>query len=155
MGWWEKKNLMLRKVQERCRDAVRSEAGGKRGAWKKAAVGSGGDETGCQEVKPRDRNRDEGMDGRGLGIACEKSRGGGEERENICSVYLLRSKTHDHNPPAVPKAFFLCLPLFFSLPPSHCFPLYLLLCFLSSLCPPTFPSSVISEHGEDGTHSHA
>lgn len=32
----------------------------------------------CQEVKkPTDRDHDEGMDGRGLGMACEKSREGG------------------------------------------------------------------------------
>lgn len=60
----------------------------------------------CQEVKkPADRDHDEGMDGKGVGIACEKSREGGEEMENICSVYLLRSRMHDHNPAAVPQAF--------------------------------------------------
>lgn len=63
-------------------------------------------ETGCQEVKkPTDRDHDEGMDSKGLGMACEKSREGGEEMENICSVYLLRSRMHDHNPAAVPEAF--------------------------------------------------
>lgn len=60
-------------------------------------------ETDCQEVeKPADRDHDEGMDGEGLGMACEKSRVGGG---NICSVYLLRSRMHDHNPAAVPRAF--------------------------------------------------
>lgn len=70
----------------------------------------------CQEVKkPADRYHAEGMDGRGLGMACEKSREGGEKMENICSVYLLISRMHDHNPPAVPQAFtafvYLSVPL--------------------------------------------
>lgn len=74
-------------------------------------------ETGCQEVKkPTDRDHDEGMDGRGLGMACEKSRGGGEEMENICSVYLLRYRMYDHNPPAVPQAFSASLYLSVPLP---------------------------------------
>lgn len=61
-------------------------------------------ETDCQEVKqPRDGDHGEGMDSMGLGMACEDSRGGGE-MENICSVYLLRSRIHDHNPAAVPEA---------------------------------------------------
>lgn len=91
-------------------------------------------ETDCQEVKkPADRDHDEGMDGKGVGIACEKSREGGEEMENICSVYLLRSRMHDHNPAAVPQAFSAPPPLSFCLPPSPCFLLYLSLCFLSSL----------------------
>lgn len=61
-------------------------------------------ETDCQEVKkPRDGDHGEGMDSMGLGMACEDSRGGGE-MENICSVYLLRSRIHDHNPAAVPQA---------------------------------------------------
>lgn len=84
-------------------------------------MGNGGDEreTDCQEVKkPTDSDHDEGMDGRGLGMACEKNREGGEEMENICSVYLLRSRMHDHNPPAVPQAFS-------APPPSPCFLLYL------------------------------
>lgn len=92
-------------------------------------------ETDCQEVKkPADRDHDEGMDGKGVGIACEKSREGGEVMENICSVYLLRSRMHDHNPAAVPQAFSAPPPpLSFCLPPSPCFLLYLSLCFLSSL----------------------
>lgn len=70
----------------------------------------------CQEVKkPADRYHAEGMDGRGLGMACEKSREGGEKMENICSVYLLISRMHDHNPLAVPQAFsafvYLSVPL--------------------------------------------
>lgn len=67
-------------------------------------MGSRGDkrETDCQEVeKPADRDHDEGMDSEGLGMACEKSRVGGD----ICSLYLLRSRMHDHNPAAVPRAF--------------------------------------------------
>lgn len=64
----------------------------------------------CQEVKkPKDRDQDEGMDGRGLGMACETSREGGEEMENICSVYLLRFGMHDYNPPTVPQAFCVSL----------------------------------------------
>lgn len=60
----------------------------------------------CQEVKkPTDRHHAEGMDGRGLGMACEESREGGEKMENICSVYLLISRMHDHNPPVIPQAF--------------------------------------------------
>lgn len=56
----------------------------------------------CQEAKkPRDGDHGEGMDSMGLGMACEDSREGGE-MENICSVYLLRSRIHDHNPAAVP-----------------------------------------------------
>lgn len=96
-------------------------------------------ETDCQEVKkPTDRDHDEGMDGRELGMACEECREGGEEMENICSVYLLRSRMHDHNPPAVPQAFsaslylsvylpllvsaFISVCVFFplTLSPSHC-----------------------------------
>lgn len=81
-------------------------------------------ETDCQEVKkPRDGDHGEGMDSMGLGMACEDSRGGGE-MENICSVYLLRSRIHDHNPAAVPQALsapplqritllVLCFPLWF------------------------------------------
>lgn len=70
----------------------------------------------CQEVKkPTDRYHAEGMDGRGLGMACEKSREGGEKMENICSVYLLISRMHDHNLPTVPQAFsaflYLSVPL--------------------------------------------
>lgn len=70
--------------------------------------------------KPTDRDHDEGMGGKGLGIACEKSRGGGDKMKNICSVYLLRSRMHDHNPAAVPPAF--CAPFYRScLPSSSCF----------------------------------
>lgn len=63
-------------------------------------------ETDCQEVKkPTDRDHDERMDSKGLGMACEKCREGGEKMGNICSVYLLRYRIHDHNPAAVPQAF--------------------------------------------------
>lgn len=63
-------------------------------------------DTDCQEVKkPTGRYHAERMDGGGLGMACEKSIEGGEKMENICSVYLLRSRMHDHNPPAVSQAF--------------------------------------------------
>lgn len=101
-------------------------------------------ETDCQEVeKPADRDHDEGMDGEGLGMTCEKSRvgvGGG-----ICSVYLLRSRMHDHNPAAVPWAFSSSLeplchphppplppPPTLCLPPSPCSLLDLCLCCRSS-----------------------
>lgn len=122
-------------------------------------MGSGEDETDCQEVKPRDRDRNEGMDGRGLGIACEMNREGGEKRENICSVYLLRSKMHDHNPPLQSQRLSLSLsllPSFFFLTPSlSLFPSLSLTVFLSSLFPYPSPSSVISHLGEDDIHSHA
>lgn len=86
--------------------------------------------------KPTDRDRDEGMDGRGLGMACEKSREGGEERENICSVYLLRSRMHDHNPSAVPRAF--SAPSIFLSPSLSLFPPSFLSVFpFLSLCPPS------------------
>lgn len=96
-------------------------------------------ETDCQEVKkPTDRDHDEGMDGRGLGMACERGAEKEEKRwENICSVYLLRSRMYDHNPPAVPPAFSasLYLPFFLFTPSSlSVFP------FLF-LCPPPSSSS--------------
>jgi len=60
----------------------------------------------CQErKKPEDRDHGEGMDGRGLGMTCETSREGGEKMESICSLYLLRSRMHDHNPLIAPQAF--------------------------------------------------
>lgn len=108
-------------------------------------------DTDCQEVKkPTDRDHDEGMDGRGLGMACEKSREGGEEMENICSVYLLRSRMHDHNPPAVPQACSASLHLSVSLPLLVSSFISLCVFFPFSLSPP-----VISQHGEDGTQSDA
>lgn len=71
----------------------------------------------CQEVeKPTDRDHVEGTDSGGLGTACEKSRDGGEEMENICSVYLLRSKMHDHNPFTSQRLFSLSLYLYISFP---------------------------------------
>lgn len=82
----------------------------------------------CQEVeKPADRDHVEGTDSGGLGSACEKSREGGEEMENICSVYLLRSRMHDHNPFTIPQAFLYAAPIFTS-------PFLCLLPHLSPLC---------------------
>lgn len=95
----------------------------------------------CQEVeKPTDRDHVEGTDSGGLGTACEKSREGGEEMENICSVYLLRSKMHDHNPFTVPEAF-LFVPLSLHLLSSHCFLIYpsRSFLFLSHCAPPPPP----------------
>lgn len=109
----------------------------------------------CQEVKkPADRYHAEGMDGRGLGMACEKSREGGEKMENICSVYLLISRMHDHNPPAVPQAFSAFVYLSVPLPlrvssfiiACVSFPLAL------SFPRPHLPS-VILQHGESGIRS--
>lgn len=96
----------------------------------------------CQEVKkPADRDHDEGMDGKGVGIACEKSREGGEEMENICSVYLLRSRMHDHNPAAVPQAFSAPPPsIFLSSSLSVFPPLSLSVFSFVSLCPLTASS---------------
>lgn len=116
----EKKTWCWEKY-ESLRNAVRN--GAKKEGMKESCRGEWREmrQTDCQEVKkPTDRDQDEGMDGRGLGMACEKSREGGEEMENICSVYLLRSRMHDHSPPAVPQAFSdsfyfsLCLPLLVS-----------------------------------------
>lgn len=98
-------------------------------------------ETDCQEVKkPADRDHDEGMDGKGVGIACEKSREGGEEMENICSVYLLRSRMHDHNPAAVPQAFSAPPSIFLSSSISVFPPLSLSVFSFVSLCPLTASS---------------
>lgn len=104
----------------------------KRGALRKLPWGAEEmREWDCQEVKkPTDRDHVEGMDGRRLGIACEKSREGGEKMENICSVYLLRTRMHDHNPLTVPQAFTASLSLYVSFPLVS---LFLSLCFLSSL----------------------
>lgn len=106
--------------------------------------------------KPADRDHDEGTDGRGLGMACEKSGLGGEEMEDICSVYLLRSRMHDHNPPALPQAFSvpLYLPVFLHVLVSS----FVSPCVFSPLSlssPPPPPPSVISQHGEHGTQSDA
>lgn len=68
------------------------------------------------------RDHVEGMDDMGLGMAGETIQQGGEELENICSVYLLRSRKHHHNPLTRPMAF---------------------LWVLLSLCPPSFPSHLI------------
>lgn len=87
-------------------------------------------ETDCQEAKRSDH--DERMDDRGLGMACENNREGGEDMENICSVYLLRSRMHDHNPPCSPEGV-LGLDLSFSLSPG--FLLYLSVFPFLSLCP--------------------
>lgn len=107
-------------------------------------------ETDCQEVKkPADRDHDEGMDGKGVGIACEKSREGGEEMENICSVYLLRSRMHDHNPAAVPQAFSAPPSIFLSSSLSMFPPLSLSVFSFLSLCPLTASSQ--SQFGEHGT----
>lgn len=54
---------------------------------------------GCQEgKKPEDRDHVEGMDGRGLGMTCEMSKEEGENVENICSAYLLRSRICSQSP---------------------------------------------------------
>lgn len=87
-------------------------------------------ETDIQEAKRSDH--DERMDDRGLGMACENNREGGEDVENICSVYLLRSRMHDHNPPCSPEGV-LGLDLSFSLSPG--FLLYLSVFPFLSLCP--------------------
>lgn len=68
------------------------------------------------------RDHVEGMDNMGLGMAGETIQQGGEEMENICSVYLLSSRMHHHNPLTLPVAF---------------------LRVLLSLCPPSFPSHLI------------
>lgn len=85
--------------------------------------------------KPTDRDHVEGIDGRGLGIgmACERSGEGGEEMENICSVYLLKSRMHHHNPLTVPQAFSASLYLYVTLPLLVSSFISLALCFLSSL----------------------
>lgn len=85
--------------------------------------------------KPTDRDHDERMDDRGVGMACEKSREGGEEMENICSVYLLRSRMHDHNPPL--QSHRLSLPPSIFLSPSLSLfpPLSLSVFSLLFLCP--------------------
>lgn len=85
-------------------------------------------------------------------MACEKSREGEEEIENICSVYLLRSRMHDHNSPLQCHRLSLSsvsLPLLISFFISLCvfFPLF--------VHPPLPPPSVISQHGKDGTQSNA
>lgn len=127
---------LLRDVSElkKCSENRKESCRGEQRRWET--------ETNCQEVKePIDGEHDEGMDGGGLGIACEKSRGGGEEMDNICSVYLLRSRMYDHNPTAGLHAFSApsCIsPSLTLLPP-------LFLCFL--------PISVISQHGGQGTQS--
>lgn len=69
----------------------------------------------CQVKKPADRDHGGGMDGRGLGMACERSRReGGEKTGNICSLYLLRSWMHDHNHLTVPQASSASLYLYVS-----------------------------------------
>lgn len=77
-------------------------------------------------------------------MACEKSREGGEEMENICSVYLLRTRMHDHNPLTVPQAFTASLNLYVPFPLISLF-LSLSLFSYFSHCPPTF--FVILQHG--------
>lgn len=94
-------------------------------------------ETNCQEVKkPADRDHVKGMEGRGLGMACEKSRGGGGTKmENICSLYLLRSRMHDHNPLTLPPAFCTSLCRYVAPPPSLALLIVLLrFCYITPRC---------------------
>lgn len=72
--------------------------------------------------KPADRDHVEGLVNRGLGMTCETSRAG-EEMENICPVYLLRSRIHDHNPLKVPLAF-----------PEFFFMTFFIPCYLIYIC---------------------
>lgn len=103
--------------------------------------------------KPADRDHVEGMVNKGLGMACETSKEGGEEIENICPVYLLRSRMHDHNPLIVPLAFpesFFFMTLFFP-----CYLIYLCVSFppfsyyLPTVCP------VILQHVVVGPQANA
>lgn len=106
----------------------------------------------CQEVKkPKDRDQDEGMDGRGLGMACETSREGGEEMENICSVYLLRFGMHDYNPPTVPQAF--CVSLCHSLSRPLGVSVFISVCFFSVSLYPSLTTSICHIATWRGWHS--
>lgn len=104
----------------------------------------------CQEVKkPADRDHEEGMDGRGLGMACEKSREGGGvfvlftywDPGCMITTLLQSQRTPQPLSPCPPPSF----------PPTHLPPLCFLdlcLCFpflcLPASLPPSFLFSVVS-----------
>lgn len=135
----KEKNLMLRVQCQSWRNGAKRK---KRLGMKRKLLGGAKEmrETDCQEVKkPTDRDHDEGMDDRGLGMAYERGAEKEEKRwENICSVYLLRSRMYDHNPPHSPTGLF-CFPPSLSLSlftPSSLY-VFPFLC----LCPPPSSSS--------------